>query len=201
MTTKRGSLIVFEGLDRSGKSTQSKLLHNFLVKSKLYAFPNNTVPTGNLINQYLANKLPALPQTMHLLFSANRWELQPVIISNLLQGNTVILDRYYHSGFAYSQAKAIPRPWIFMSDIGLTAPDHVFFMDIHPNIASQRQDYGKQIYENIPFQCEVQKHFYQLRESNWTILDATKPINELHEIIKNVVLKLQISPNLSVFAC
>ncbi len=201
MSTKRGALIVFEGLDRSGKSTQSKLLHNAIMNSSLHAFPNISSPIGSIINQYLLNGLPVLHQTMHLLFSANRWEYQPTIVNMINQGTTVILDRYYHSGFAYSQANKLPKPWIFMGDVGLPAPDHVFFMDIHPEVAAKRQAYGKQKYENIPFQFEVQKHFYSLQEANWTILDATIPINQLHDIIKNTFFQLKLTPNLNILTC
>ena len=197
---KRGALIVFEALDRSGKSTQSRLLSQYLVKSKLYSFPNTATSSGAIINQNLSSLLPIPSQAMHLLFSANRWELQPLIINDIIKGNTVILDRYYHSGFEYSQANGLPKPWVCMADVGLPAPDHVFFMDINPTVTALRQDYGNQRHENINYQLEVQKHFYQLQQSNWTMLDANLPVDQLHEIIKNIFLRLQIPPIINVFA-
>lgn len=198
-TMPRGALVVFEGLDRSGKSTQANLLENYLPNSKLYAFPYTKTPCGAIINQYLNSYLQISAHSLHLLFSANRWELQTQIVNDLVQGQTVILDRYYHSGFVYSQANGLPRPWIYMADIGLPAPDHVFFMDIDPKIASTRRDYGKHKYENIQYQYEVQKNYYSYVQNNWSVLDATLPVEQLHGIIKKVCSNITLNPMIQVF--
>lgn len=73
-----GKFIVFEGLDRSGKTTASKLIYDKISSQRpaeLISFPNRTSLIGKLINDYLTNKTVTLPpQAIHLLFSANRWE-------------------------------------------------------------------------------------------------------------------------------
>ena len=72
----RGKFIVFEGLDRSGKTTASRHLAQLLEKSspvKLISFPNRTSPIGKLINDYLSKGISLEPKLLHLLFSANRW--------------------------------------------------------------------------------------------------------------------------------
>lgn len=83
----RGQLILIEGLDRSGKSTQASILASKFPKSKLIKFPDRSTSIGKLINEYLTNKQFQLSdQSAHLLFLANRWELNEEIIDLLNQG-------------------------------------------------------------------------------------------------------------------
>lgn len=108
---ERGKFIVFEGLDRSGKSTCSRSLTEKLSlkqPTKQICFPNRTSPIGKLINEYLTNKRKDLhPNVLHLLFSANRWEYESEIKKMLEEGTNIICDRYFHSGIAYSFANGI----------------------------------------------------------------------------------------------
>lgn len=75
---RRGALIVLEGVDRSGKSTQCKLLAQTLVNSGINAvlkrFPDRTTTIGTLINSYLTTPAAMNDRVIHLLFAANRWE-------------------------------------------------------------------------------------------------------------------------------
>jgi dTMP kinase len=75
----RGCFILFEGLDRSGKSTQAKLLCDTLAdkykfKTELAKYPNRDTPTGKQINDYLTKKIELHDREIHKLFSQNRWE-------------------------------------------------------------------------------------------------------------------------------
>lgn len=107
---ERGALIVMEGLDRSGKSTQCKKLVESLeqrnIPAKFMNFPDRTTFIGKVINEYLRNKnCPLNNQTIHLLFSANRWENLEKMENLLREGVTLIIDRYSYSGIAYSYSK------------------------------------------------------------------------------------------------
>lgn len=107
---KRGALIVIEGVDRSGKSTQCKKLVESLLENKVSAvymnFPDRTTVIGGLINEYLRNQNCKLnDQTIHLLFSANRWENIEKMKNFLNKGTTLIVDRYSYSGIAFSSSK------------------------------------------------------------------------------------------------
>lgn len=107
---KRGALIVVEGVDRSGKSTQCKKLveslEKRLIKAKLLGFPDRSTLTGKLIDDYLRNKDCKLnDHTIHLLFSANRWENFEKMKSLLYDGVTLVIDRYSYSGIVFSGAK------------------------------------------------------------------------------------------------
>lgn len=110
--SKRGALIVVEGVDRSGKSTQAKKLVDSLrskaYKTELMVFPDRTTNTGRLINEYLSNKDCKLnDEAIHLLFAANRWENVDKIKKLIYEGITIIIDRYSYSGMVYSMAKSI----------------------------------------------------------------------------------------------
>ena len=75
---KRGTFIVFEGCDRSGKSTACKRIVDYLneknEKAKLMRFPDRTTEVGSAINGYLKGQKELDDHVIHLLFSANRWE-------------------------------------------------------------------------------------------------------------------------------
>ncbi|KAK2969804.1 hypothetical protein RJ640_028084 [Escallonia rubra] len=74
----RGALIVLEGLDRSGKTSQSTRLHSFLdglgYSVESWRFPDRNTGVGQMISSYLANESQLDDRAIHLLFSANRWE-------------------------------------------------------------------------------------------------------------------------------
>lgn len=106
----RGVLVVMEGCDRSGKTTQCKILQEHIAQvtgkpCEYLNFPNRTTPLGQIINSYLQGQVQLNNQTVHLLFSANRWELAARIEELLRSGTSIILDRYAYSGTAYSVAK------------------------------------------------------------------------------------------------
>jgi dTMP kinase len=181
-------LIVFEGLDRSGKSTQATLLEQYLNSigqcCELIRFPNRNTVTGQLIDQYLSQKMDMNPQTIHLLFSTNRWESFEEMKLKLLRGVTLIVDRYVDSGFVYSVAKGLDRGWCRASDVGLLLPDVTFFLSIDPTLTAKRQDYGKERFEKIEFQSKVKILF---QECQHVSLDATLSIEKLSGLIQEQV--------------
>ena len=183
----RGLLIVFEGLDKSGKSTQVGLLMKQLETSKVDSlrldFPDRSTEIGQLINRVLSKQLKLPSQSEHLLFSANRWERNGLILESLTQKRTVVLDRYAYSGVAYTAAKGEKdREELKNPDRGLVRPDMVFYLYIDPEVAQLRGDYGKEVYEKVEFQKKVDSNFRSIEEG-WVVLDASKPAELLHEEI------------------
>lgn len=84
----RGALIVLEGLDRCGKTSQSSRLVSYLESlghsAELWRFPDRTTNVGQMISAYLSNQSELDDHTIHLLFSANRWEKRFVLVSVLV---------------------------------------------------------------------------------------------------------------------
>lgn len=150
-SVKRGAFIVLEGIDHCGKTTQSNLLLKRLESANVASipmrFPDRTTAIGSLINQYLTRETNFDDRTIHLLFSANRWEKIEDIERHLFdQKQTIVCDRYAHSGVAFTTAKSITGQknllnleWCQHSDTGLPAPDVVIFLDISVKDAEQRQ--------------------------------------------------------------
>jgi len=118
------------------------------------------------------------------------------IESKLAAGTTLVCDRYAHSGVAFSAAKGLDVQWCMAPDEGLPAPDGVIFLDIEPEAASQRGEYGAERYEKLEFQHKVRSKFQELRsriaaergdeDVAWHVLDATKPIDVLQDEIRAI---------------
>ncbi|CAD7926198.1 unnamed protein product [Amoebophrya sp. A120] len=190
---QRGLFFVFEGLDRSGKSTQSERLFEYLRESgravKKLQFPNRTTTIGGLINSYLQSKSELSDEAIHLLFSANRWETSVEIEKDLAAGTTIVCDRYAFSGVAYTAAKGKKSlSWCKAPDVGLPEPDCVFFLQVDPETAKQRSDFGEERYEKAEFQQKVGAQFASFSsEKFWHILDAARPKDDLSTEIQQRV--------------
>ncbi|CAG2058597.1 unnamed protein product, partial [Timema podura] len=121
---------------------------------RLMNFPNvkqhvlltdRTTPVGKIIDGYLANKTELPDRTIHLLFSANRWECQPKMMSLLNAGTTLIVDRYSFSGIAFSAAKeGMDLKWCQNPETGLPKPDLVFMLNLNTSVMMQRGDFGSE---------------------------------------------------------
>jgi dTMP kinase len=142
-------LIVLEGLDGAGKSTQLKMVTSYFSslgrKVDYLHFPRYTAPIyGELIAKYLRGDFGAIdqvhPQLVALLFAEDRRDAASLIRSWMNQGRVVVLDRYVYSNIAFQCAK-LPsgeqrqqlRDWIFNTEYGLfdlPKPDLNLFLDV-----------------------------------------------------------------------
>jgi len=189
---KRGALIVFEGCDRSGKSTQcQKLMQWFKQNDKdahLMRFPDRSTVIGGLIGKYLECNTEIEDHAIHLLFSANRWEMLSIMKKMLFEGKNIVIDRYAFSGVAFTGAKkGMEFNWCQQSDSGLPKPDLVIFLDIDPELAQNRGEYGAERYEKLAFQNQVRSNYMKLKDETWKVIDATKSQEEVHIDVCNIV--------------
>ncbi|KAF9482639.1 thymidylate kinase [Pholiota conissans] len=212
---RRAPFIVIEGLDRSGKTTQTARLHEQLkangVEASLIKFPDRSTPIGKMIDAYLRSVSELDDRAVHLLFSANRWELASKIESTLLAGTTIICDRYAFSGIAFSAAKVspaepssplLPFEWCRAPDIGLPAPDLVLFLDITPEQARARGGYGEERYEKEEMQARVRALFGQIGSEmqrgsegaenmpRWVVVDAGREMEVVERNVWDLVYPL-----------
>ena len=191
----RGSLIVLEGVDRSGKTTLSRRLAEAIPGAVLFHFPDRTTPVGRVIDLCLSKRVTVNDEALHVLMSKNRWEKCDEIKSALLSGKTVICDRYCYSGVAYTMAKELlgrSPAWHKGPDIGLPRPDIVLYLDTDPEEAAQREGYGNELYERVAFQAKVRREYEKLRDEDaerWaTVSTAGKSVAALEvEILEKIV--------------
>ena len=142
-------LVVLEGLDGAGKSTQVKRLRAYLEKMcpelEYIHFPRYDAPVyGDLISRFLRGDFgtneAVHPQLVALLFAEDRHGAAPEMKATLAKGGSVLLDRYVYSNIAYQCAKLSDpeerenlRKWILSteySDFGLPKPDLNIFLDV-----------------------------------------------------------------------
>jgi len=203
----RGALIVMEGSDRVGKSTQAlklvERLQSELVSVELMKFPDRSTIIGQLISQYLKGEQELDDRVIHLLFSANRWEQNSRILRALSSGTTLIIDRYAYSGVAYSAAKnGMDFEWCRAPDVGLPKPDCVIYLTAPNDVIVNRNGFGDERYEMFDFQQKVKLNFNKLKEDNWKVICANKSIDELHEelvdIIKETIKNVKNSGETSI---
>ncbi|ABC55103.1 thymidylate kinase [Cyprinid herpesvirus 3] len=186
--TRRGALIILEGVDRSGKSTQCRMLVKALlemgVEAELMRFPDRTTPIGQMINSYLLNKSDLDDHVVHLLFSANRWEAASDLKRKLMKGTTIVLDRYAFSGVAFTAAKpGFELEWCKRTDVGLPKPDLVVFLAIEASAVESRGGFGDERYEVSAFQAAVRENFEVLMKDvtvNWRKVDAARTPEQVH---------------------
>ena len=142
-------LVVLEGLDGAGKSTQVRKLREYLESVfgslEYIHFPRYDAPVyGELISRFLRGDFGSNetvhPQLVALLFAEDRHGAAPGMKKVLANGGTVLLDRYVYSNIAYQCAKlknseeaADLREWIFNTEYGdfdLPRPDLNIFLDV-----------------------------------------------------------------------
>ena len=123
-----GKIIVLEGLDKSGKTTQAHMLHDYLNdknpdQAVLFSFPDYSTKIGNEIRSFLEGKVQYNAETKHMLLSANRWEKKVNILESQKAGKTIILNRYYQSNLVYGLANGLDFEWLSILDKGLPKED------------------------------------------------------------------------------
>ncbi len=142
-------LIVLEGLDGAGKSTQIKLLREMLtqsgIESEYLHFPRFDAPIyGDLIARFLRGELGALeqvnPYLVALLYAGDRADAAAMIRGWMESSKVVILDRYVYSNVSYQCGKVADRTarkelskWILdleYNHFSIPRPDISFFLDV-----------------------------------------------------------------------
>ncbi|GIL42651.1 hypothetical protein Vafri_597 [Volvox africanus] len=157
----RGALIVFEGGDRCGKTTQcSKIVERLRsqgVDAVMWRFPDRSTSIGQAINAYLVEQSHMDDAVIHMLFVANRLEKREEMLRLLAGGTTLVLDRYSYSGVAYTAAKGVQHlsmEYCKSLEVLLPAADLVVHMTMTPESMAARGGYGQERYEKVEFQSD-----------------------------------------------
>ncbi len=199
--------ITFEGLDFSGKSTQAKLLHQYLLSRKVKVILLRE-PGGTIISEKVReiildrNHIEMTPLTEFMLFSASRSQLvSQVIKPHLKKGYVVICDRYYDSSKAYqSYGGSLELKQVMKVNniaTGGLKPDITIFIDIAPKAAFARANAGgnvKDRMENkaLTFYNKVYKGFKDIANKNkgrFVVINGTLPVEKIHHTISEKISK------------
>jgi len=135
-------LIVLEGIDLSGRTTQVQLLHDWLAAQN-YHVTTTAWRTSPLISDLLARARtgpPLQPLTYSLLFCADHMDrTQRVIKPALERGEIVLADRYTYTAFARDAARGLDPTWVRNLYHFSVQPDVVFYLHIGPEEAVKRR--------------------------------------------------------------
>lgn len=190
----KGKLVCFEGLDKVGKSTQISILSEILaieeIKHKVIKFPYNDGTIYSIIENYNTELVDLDPHAAHLLYSANRWQMQSTIKEYLDADYIVIVDRYLFSGISYSVgSNNIDLKWAANSECGLILPDIVFYLYVDQDEQIKRLDQNKSRFETIEIQRQVEK-VYNILDNGWKKIDANGSKSETSLIIQHYIKEL-----------
>ncbi|MBO6087562.1 dTMP kinase [bacterium] len=205
-----GLLIVIEGTDGSGKSTQLELLKKS-IQAQSYGVMVSEWKTSRLIANVIddakeRNLLNAT--TFSLLYAADFADrLENQIIPALKSGFIVLLDRYYYTALARDVVRGQDIEWVKNLYDYAPEPDLVFYLDMPVDVLMKRiiGTTGLDYYESgrdIGFSTDFYKSFeiYQNKcleqynvmksEYNFKSIDGTKSVKEIHKIMNDEVQKV-----------
>ena len=147
MKTRKNLFIALEGIDGSGKSTQTKLLTEQLTARghKVYStFEPTNNQIGKLIREILRGNAKADHRVIAGLFVADRLDHllneEYGIVKKLEEGYTVIMDRYLFSSYAY-QGAHMNIDWVIQANAmsaEILRPDVNIFIDVSPEVSMHR---------------------------------------------------------------
>ena len=193
----KGILIVFEGIDGSGKSTQAHMLLEDLktegYKTVYFREPSDS-QWGTEIRKKAETADSLTPKEEFDLFQKDREEnveknLKPALASN----KVVVLDRYYFSTMAYQGAKGVDLDLIKKTNNKFVVqPELVFFLDIEPKIGLERikdRNIKHSLFEREEYLVKVREIFLSLKGENFFHINASRPVEEINCEIKEITFK------------
>ena len=193
-----GHLIAFEGLDQSGKQTQAeRLLEAFRAaghNAEFLTFPAYETAIGTEIDYALHGQREYQPDTLQLLYIANRFESRPKIEAWLAAGTMVVCDRYLASSIAYGEAQGVDGRWLTEIQKHLPQPSLTLLLDMPPEVSLTRKKADRDKFErDLPLLGRVRESYLQQARaaSNWVRIVAERPKEEVSaEIIAAVRSRL-----------
>ena len=216
----KGKLIVVEGIDGSGKSTQIDLLYKWL-KAKGYSVFFTEWNSSTLVNstaRLAKEKKMFTPTTFSLLFAtdfADRWE--NYIMPLLKAGVIVLADRYAFTAFARDVARGVDRQWVRNLYSFAPQPDLALYYQVPVEKAVDRIVAGRskiKYYEAgmdvglannrvdsfSLFQKKIKDEYdSMIDEYAFTVFNATRPVEdqqkELRKIVKSLIKNWEILPH------
>ncbi|MBP7280609.1 MAG: dTMP kinase [Leptospiraceae bacterium] len=193
----KAKLIVFEGIDGSGKTTLSNMVLNSLVERNFpivkFNEPTN-FETGIEIRRFLRKEISLSREEQIELFLLDRKDsLEKNVYPSLEAGNNVILDRYFYSMAAYQSDDTISPEEILQMNLvrNYPIPDLVIYLDIQPEVslARTRRRNANEHFENLEVLTKVQLAYKKIIPKSALILDATLHQSKLKELCISHIIR------------
>lgn len=135
-------IIEFEGLDKSGKNTQSKKLKEYLknkgYKVEITSFHRYDTPTGKLIRDWLYGEYQVSEETIKLIMAADKQAQMDNFRDISKTTDILILDRYSLSNICYRKER-LDRQWLIDLQRNYIEPDVTIFIDVTPMESMERK--------------------------------------------------------------
>ena len=188
-----GKIIVLEGIDKSGKTTQSKLLVDYVnsmtsSNAVQMNFPNYSTFSGIEIQRHLRGKTVYNPHALHVLFTLNRYEEKTLIERLLDEGSIIVMNRYYQSNIIYGLVDGITRhEWLESLDGEMPQANLIIILDISEEESMSRNLNPDVNEQDKNYLRKVRSYFIKYANAyGWKIVDANnKSKEEIHrEVIK-----------------
>ena len=192
-----GLFVTFEGIDRSGKTTQARMLCDALGDVAVPVREPGGTAVGERVRELLKDPAAEIgPHAEALLFAAARAELcRQVIRPALADGRVVVSDRFLDSSLAYQgEARGLGVDEVLEVNRWATEgllPDVTIYLAIDPAAAAARAGEGDRIEgEGTALQERVARAYEHLAEAEpgrWHRIDASRPPDEVHADVVAVV--------------
>lgn len=185
----RGKFIVLYGINNLGKSTQAKLLVERLEKeghkAEYIKYPiYNLEPSGTLVNDYLrsGNPFNLSAREIQIIYVLNRQQFEPTVQEKLNQGITIIAEDYIAGGIAWGIGTGVEETFMKKINEHLLKEDMSFLFDGERFVQSTEESHKHET--NNVLLDNVRNVYTRLaREYGWTVVDANKSIDEIHEML------------------
>lgn len=193
-----GKLIALEGPDGCGKSTQAKLLTDWLESEgfdvELTREPTDS-PIGQIIRKSLDGDMDLPVEAEALLFAADRvLHISDVIRPSLKEGKVVVTGRYVYSSLAYQAARGLPKEWIEDINEPAVPPDLAIIINIPPEIGLERVNYSgdsDKFERDLELQKKVREAYIKLAEERGVpLIDGTQSKKKVQSDIREEVSKI-----------
>ena len=191
----RGNLVVFEGIDGTGKSTQIQLLAQYLHARGIEVVTDFEPTRGKwgmkVRNAALSGERLSIEDEIDCLLQDRREHVRELIEPALERGAWVLLDRYYLSMMAYQGASGVNVEEIrLMNEEFAIIPDVAFWLDIPVEMSIDRMNAwgnGHDAFENEPF-LQACKDIYSAMEMPWLHrIEADGSVAEVQARIRDVI--------------
>jgi dTMP kinase len=180
MRARSGKLIVVDGIDQSGKRTQTQMLNGkiqaFGYHTSTWNFPDYTTPLGRQLKIYLTRKKRFDSHVVHLLYAANKWERAASIAREINLGRVLIINRYTPSNLAYGVAHGLPLNWLESLEKELPKADLVLILDVSPKASFRRKRRLRDVHEeDLSYLRKVRSIYLRLaKKYGWRVVDGER---------------------------